>query len=267
MGPGKRRGHKGRTMLYTELEPALFLAAAAITVFAGFVKGVVGFAMPILMIGGFGALMPMDLALSCLILPTLVSNAWQASRRGVAGLGQSLRTFRIFLLSGAVMLLISAQLFRVVPDHAMFLFIGVFIGVFAVSELMGLKPRAAETSPGLTQVFFGALAGVMGGTSGIWGPPAIAMLTIRNTPKHEQVRLLGLFFFVGSALLLVAHVLSGVLTPARILLSALMVLPALIGQRLGMAVMDRIDQAMFRRATLVVLLLSGLNLLRRALFA
>jgi hypothetical protein len=35
---------------------------------------------------------------------------------------------------------------------------------------------------------------------------------------------------------------------------------------LGGRVMDRIDQAVFRRATLLVLLLAGLNLIRRALF-
>lgn len=254
-------------MPHMELELTVFLAAAAVTVFAGFVKGVVGFALPILMVGGLGAMMPMDLALSCLILPMLVSNAWQAARRGVAGLGGSLASFRVFLIAGAVMLLISAQLFRVVPDRVMFLFIGLFIGLFSGSELLGLKPRATGLSPGVTQALFGGLAGVMGGISGIWGPPTIAMLTLRNTPKQEQVRLLGLFFFVGSATLLVAHLMSGVLTPARMLLSGILVLPALAGQRLGMAVMDRIDQAMFRRATLVVLLLSGMNLLRRALIA
>jgi len=41
--------------------------------------------------------------------------------------------------------------------------------------------------------------------------------------------------------------------------------PALLGMALGFAVQDRIDQALFRRATLIVLLLAGLNLLRRAL--
>ena len=42
------------------------------------------------------------------------------------------------------------------------------------------------------------------------------------------------------------------------------VCPAVLGMWIGGQVLDRIDQAMFKRAILVVLLVAGLNLLRRA---
>ena len=45
-----------------------------------------------------------------------------------------------------------------------------------------------------------------------------------------------------------------------------MVPTAFLGMLIGMAVMDRIDQKVFRRATLFVLLFAGLNLIRRAWF-
>ena len=48
-------------------------------------------------------------------------------------------------------------------------------------------------------------------------------------------------------------------------LSALMVLPAMAGMALGLMVQDRLDQARFRKATLIVLVIAGANLLRRAL--
>jgi len=38
----------------------------------------------------------------------------------------------------------------------------------------------------------------------------------------------------------------------------------MIGLRLGMALQDRIDQTTFKRATLCILLVAGLNLVRRA---
>jgi uncharacterized membrane protein YfcA len=43
-----------------------------------------------------------------------------------------------------------------------------------------------------------------------------------------------------------------------------MVLPAVLGMWMGGRIFDRIDQVMFRRATLVILLMAGLNLVRRA---
>jgi len=42
--------------------------------------------------------------------------------------------------------------------------------------------------------------------------------------------------------------------------------PALAGLWLGFQVQDRMDQEAFRKATLVVLVVAGLNLVRRGIF-
>ena len=44
-----------------------------------------------------------------------------------------------------------------------------------------------------------------------------------------------------------------------------MLVPALLGNAIGFRLQDRIDQALFRRLTLVVLIVAGLNLVRRGL--
>jgi uncharacterized protein len=44
-----------------------------------------------------------------------------------------------------------------------------------------------------------------------------------------------------------------------------MILPALAGMWLGSQIMDRIDQASFKKATLFILLIAGANLVRRGL--
>jgi len=44
-----------------------------------------------------------------------------------------------------------------------------------------------------------------------------------------------------------------------------MLVPALAGMWLGYRVQDRLDQKKFRKATLFVLLLAGLNLVRRGM--
>ena len=54
--------------------------------------------------------------------------------------------------------------------------------------------------------------------------------------------------------------------PRRLAFSALLVIPAQIGQFLGTRVQDRLDQRLFRRWTLVLLILTGLNLMRRAVW-
>jgi uncharacterized membrane protein YfcA len=90
------------------------------------------------------------------------------------------------------------------------------------------------------------------------------LLTALETPKAAQMRIQGVIYGLGAVALTVAHVGSGILTLRTAAFSALMIVPALVGMRLGFALSDRFDQATFRRATLAVLLIAALNLLRRA---
>ncbi|MDP5360245.1 MAG: sulfite exporter TauE/SafE family protein, partial [Paracoccaceae bacterium] len=46
---------------------------------------------------------------------------------------------------------------------------------------------------------------------------------------------------------------------------AFLVLPAMVGMWLGFWLGDRFDQERFRRATLLVLVIAGVNLIRRGL--
>ena len=58
--------------------------AAAITLMAGFVKGAVGFAMPMIMISGLGSFMAPELALAGLIVPTLSVEPLAGTASGAA---------------------------------------------------------------------------------------------------------------------------------------------------------------------------------------
>ena len=105
----------------------------------------------------------------------------------------------------------------------------------------------------------------MGGLSGVFGPPTVLYLTALGTEKTEQMRIQGVIYGLGAAVLAGAHFSSGVLRAETLPLSLTLILPALLGQWLGTKVLVRIDQAMFKRVTLLVLIIVGLNLIRRAL--
>ncbi len=54
-----------------QVDPALLIAAVAIMALGGFVKGAVGFALPMIGIGGIGSFMPAQETVAILLLPTL----------------------------------------------------------------------------------------------------------------------------------------------------------------------------------------------------
>ncbi len=238
--------------------------AVLIALVAGVIKGVVGFAMPTIMISGLASFMSPELALAGLILPTLVTNGMQALRQGLGAAWASIKKFRVFLSVGLVMLLMSAQLVRILPISWLFLVIGVPIVVFTGSQIAGWRPATILRSARV-EAAVGALAGFVGGMSGVWGPPTVAYLTAIDTPKKEHLRIQGAIYGLGATALFMAHLQSGVIRAETLPLSVALVFPAVVGIWLGFQVQDRINQEVFRKVTLWVLLLAGLNLIRRGL--
>lgn len=251
-------------MLSIDLGLISLALAVVIAALAGVVKGVVGFAMPMIMISGLASFMAPELALAGLILPTLVTNGMQALRQGLGAAWASIKRFRVFLLVGFVALLSSAQLVRLLPETLLFLGMGIPIAGYAVTQLAGWTPANVRKSPGV-EAGVGALAGFLGGLSGIWGPPTVAYLTAIDTPKQEQMRIQGTIYGLGAVALLGAHLKSGLIRAETLPLSGLLVVPAVLGVWLGFKLQDQFDQNVFRKVTLWVLLLAGANLIRRGL--
>ena len=73
----------------------------------------------------------------------------------------------------------------------------------------------------------------------------------------------GVIYGLGSVMLLAGHLRSGVLNTQTLPLSAAMVVPAMVGMWLGFKLGDRFDQGKFRKVTLWVLIIAGVNLIRR----
>lgn len=241
-----------------------FWLAVAITLFAGFVKGAVGFAMPLIMISGFSSFMPPDLALAALILSVLTTNTHQALRQGLgAAWGSALRFWRLNLLT-CVGIVISAPFVVILSQRLMLALLGVPVMIFALLQLSGWKPTIAPRHRNGAESGLGLVGGLYGGISGIWGPPIIMYLLAVGVAKVEMVRVLGVSFMIGAVVLTAAHLGSGVLNAVTLPFSLALVVPAALGMLLGFRLQDRLDPERFRFWTLVVLMVVALNLVRRA---
>lgn len=238
---------------------------AAVSMAAGgFAKGVVGFALPLVGLSGMASVMPFEVAVALLILPTLVANALQATRDGFGEAWDSLLKFWRLNLVLVVMIALCAQLVVALPEWVLFALLGAAITVFGLSQLAGWRPRIAAGARRSWEVATGVIGGFFGGISGIWGPPVVMFLLAAEVPKVEMVRVQAIGFLLGSLVLLGAHLASGILNAVTLPMSAWLILPTVLAMFGGYAVQDRLDQALFRRVTLVVLVVAGVNLLRRA---
>ncbi|WP_138471681.1 sulfite exporter TauE/SafE family protein [Poseidonocella sp. HB161398] len=251
--------------LFWPTGPGGAIAAVAITILAAFVKGATGFAMPMIMISGLATFLPGEFALALLIIPTLVTNVIQAFGGGLDHALDAAKRYWRYIAIVLACIAVSAQLVSVMPQAVLFLSLGVAISGFALWQLTGRRITVPPHLKVRVEIMVGAVAGLIGGLSGVWGPPTVAYLSASGATKNESVRVQGVVYFAGACVLALAHLRSGVLNAQTLPLSAAMVLPALAGLAIGMQARGRMDEQLFRRCTLVVLIVAGLNLVRRGL--
>jgi len=248
------------------LDASSLALAMTVALLAGFIKGAIGFGMPMVLFSGLATILPVELAVAGLILPTVVSNGFQAFRQGWAEAVASIRKFWRFSAILFVTILLSAQLITQLPRDLLLIMLGLFITVFAILQIIGWAPQMAGRARIWVETGMALIGGFFGGMTGIWGPPTVLYLTALNTPKTESVRVQGVMYGAGSLILLVSHLKSGVLNASTAPFSALLVVPAIGATLIGFRMQDRMNQALFRKATLGLLVIAGLNLLRRGIW-
>lgn len=245
------------------LTPGLWVLALLIALFAGLVKGAVGFALPLVMISGLSSIMDPRIALAGILVPVLATNAIQTFRNGVGPAAQAARLHWRYLTMVMVAIFVTAQFVTMIPRQTFYLVLGVPVVGLSLIQLMGLRLTIPEARRTIAEWVVGTLSGILGGLAGTWGPTTVLYLLAIDTPKARQMVVQGVIYGVGSVVLFLAHLQSGILNVQTAPFSAIMLIPALIGLWLGFKLQDRMDANLFRKVTLALLVVMGLNLIRR----
>lgn len=248
-----------------DLSLSIFLAACLVTFGAGVVKGAVGFAMPLIMIAGLGLFLDPLVALAAIIAPIVLSNTVQALRRGPAETWAAFREHWRYVTIVCLAIFAMAQFVTRIPTQVIYVILGVPVVVFSLIQLVGWRPSIPPHRRRSAEWGIAFLAGSLGGLAGTWGPPTVLYLLALDVPKARAMIVQGVVYGLGSYTLLAGHLRSGVLNAETVPLTLALVLPALVGLWSGFWISDRLDQEKFRRITLAVLVVAGLNLVRRGI--
>lgn len=242
----------------------LWIYATLVFLFAGTIKGTVGIGLPTASVGILTQFTEPRTAIALVVFPLLITNAWQMVTAG--GMLATARKYKYLLFSLVVVLGSTTFAMRYVPTDLLILALGLVVVLFAVTSLISVPPFLPDRFDHFGQIASGVTAGIIGGLTSIWGPPMAIYLLARRTGKDEFVRALGLLLFCGGIPLAFGFWANGMLAGPNALMSIGMVVPSLVGFTLGSQIRKRIDADRFRTAVLMVFLVMGLNLLRRAIF-
>lgn len=239
----------------------LILLAFAI---GGTIKGMLGFGMPLTTMSLLSTFVDVPTAAALNALPMLCANLFQANSAGL--MVTILRRFYPLLVTLAIGTWIGAMLVLALDPRWLLGILGAVVLAFcAISQLHPqLKlPDRRERSVGMATGF---VAGVVGGLTTVHGPLLIIYVASLRLAKEVFVSALGAFFLMGGIFVTLAFIERGVLNGETAPWSLASVVPVLAGMWIGQRLGRRIDQERFRKLVLIVLLVLGLNLVRKAFF-
>ncbi len=243
-----------------------FGVVLSVTLLAGLVKGAIGFALPLIIVSGLSLVVDPLLALAGVILPALFSNLLQAARHPVPDIKDAIGEHWRFIFMVCVVILIMAQVVVLLPQRAFYLILGVPVVGLSLVQLFGWRMTIPPHRRRAAEWVIGGIAGITGGITGSWGPPTVMYLMALETPKARQMLVQGVIYSIGAVALVAGHVQSGVLTGTTFLFSALLLIPTFIGMKIGFMIGDQLDAERIRKIILVVLVIAGVNLIRRGMF-
>ena len=242
----------------------MLLLATGAFLLAGTIKGAVGLGLPTASVGIMTQFIDPVLAIVLVILPAMVANAWQLWQAGDAV--RAFRDYRVLAISLMVVIFLTTFLTASVEKDTLLLIVGIAVVIFALTSLLVSPPRLPDRFDKPAQLVAGVASGVLGGLTSIWSPPMVTYLISRRLEKDEFVRVTGLLIFAGTVPLALGFWRAGFFTAESATVSAAMIVPSLIGFQLGAMIRRRIDASKFGMVLLVVFLLMGLNIVRRALW-
>ncbi len=245
------------------LEPGAFLAVLGIFVFGGFVKGGLGFGLPLATISLLPLVVPIDMALAINTVVQPVANLGQLWGSGRAG--EAIARFWPMVIPLGLGVALGAAFVTSVDPATLTLLLGLFIMAFTVLTLRGLVlpvPPGRERSAGLATGF---AAGLVGALTAANGPVFVMYLLSLKLQRALFRATLGFLFVVSGAMVAGGFLTVGVLDGPRALVALLCIPSAFLGMWAGTALSNRLAAEAFRRAVLAGLFGLGLNFTLRGL--
>lgn len=242
-----------------------FAAAFAVTLFAGIVKGAIGFGVPLIMISGLTLFIDPITAVAGVVMPALISNVVQVVRHPRADIRDAVIEHWRYILIVCVLILIVTQFVVLVPEQVFYLILGVPVMALSLIQLAGVRFSIPAHRRRVAEWVIGAGTGVLGGFTGSWGPLTVLYLIALDTPKMRQLLVQGVVYSLGALCLLIGHMQSGVMNAATIPFSAFLLVPIFLGMQIGFRLGEKLDADLFRKLTLLLLVIAGANLVRRGL--
>jgi len=229
---------------------------------AGFVKGVVGFGFPILSLAILTLSVGLLDALAIILIPTFATNVWQ----GLSGphLQEILQRMWRYFAVALLFVWLSSGYLAVVNIHWLTALLGLVLICFALSRFIRVEFTIARNREPLYSLVLGTINGILTGLTGSFMVPSILYMQGIGFRGDRLVQAMGVFFALSILTLALSLGRNELVTMQQAGLSALALIPSIIGLVAGRHARRRLDDCRFQQIFLAAVLLLGIYITFRS---
>ena len=167
------------------------------------------------------------------------------------------------VLSGITGMILGTYFFISLDSQIIKLCIGVVTVLFAAASMMGIRREIPNVK--LASVPVGLVSGILGGSMSISGPPIVLFFNNQNIEKTVFRANLIAYFFSLYVATVPAYLFGNLITTSLVSSSAIMVPIMFIGATLGIKLSKKVDETVFKKIALMLVLVTGLMAILTAL--
>jgi len=240
----------------------LLLENLVLIVFAiflgGIVKGSVGIGMSMFSVPIIAFILPPTKAMMLLCFPVIFTNFLQMDIRKGVGSFRFLPMFLALFLG----LLIGGKLILNLSFNFISISIATVIIIFTSLNFFGINLKnLKKANEKILSVIIGFFSGILGGLTTFYAPPIITFLISINLDKEFFIRTTATMYFFASIPLYSSMLYHGLGNYYDLIMSLVLVVPAIIGQFFGSKIRKKMSNEIFQKLILIILIIIGFSLL------
>jgi len=230
---------------------------------AGTVKGVIGLGLPTVSLALLTVAIDLPTAMALLLVPSFVTNLWQALAGGNTRL--ILQRLWPFLLLATVTIWIGAGALTRVNLSFLSALLGALLMAYAGANLGGLRLTISPRQELWAGPLVGIVNGVLTGMTGSFVVPGVMFLQAIGLAREVLIQAMGMLFSLSTLALAIALQRNDLLTAEHGVLSITALLPAILGMVFGRWIRRKISEQLFRKLFFISLLVLGTYIILNAL--
>lgn len=243
--------------------PALIPLILLIYLLAGFVKGAMGFGLPVVAITILPFIIPVEEALALNALVIMVTNLQQILQAGATreGFGSAWP-----MMVGMALTVPIGALFTVgISAPVLMTILGSFVLLFVLSSFLAPELRVPDGRERPVGLGMGLLSGFVGALTSSPGPIFVMYVVSLHLPRPQYMAALGFIMTLFGFVLTGSYVWVGIVRWEHVPMGLLVTIPGVVGGLLGNALGKRIGIDAFRRTVLIMLAILAALMIERAI--